>query len=156
LAARRRNFARTHRRRIQLDSGVALAFDLLLDPGKDFGVHRLRTGVSAPQSSAHGGEQEQRVRGNDQQNGKEKHILRPEDQAEYVELAFDQIEQHGLAPVPGQPADAVEDQLGYPDQCPTPGREDAADGPGMHLLVNFVKALLVEFRLEFDRGNLGL
>ena len=116
----------------------------------------MNSRLSAPQSSAHGGEQEQGVRRNDQQNGKEEHILWPEDQAEYVELAFDKIEQHGLAPVPGQPADAVEDQLGYPYQCPTPGREDAADGPGMHLLVDFVKALLVEFRLEFDRGNLWL
>jgi hypothetical protein len=50
---------------------------------------------------------EQRVGRNDQQDGKEKHILRPEDHPEDVKLALDQIEQHRLPPVPGQPAQAV-------------------------------------------------
>jgi hypothetical protein len=70
---------RAHRRRIELDSGVALAFDLLLDPGEYFRVHRLRAGVSAPQAPANGGKEEQRIGRNDQQDGKEKHVLRPED-----------------------------------------------------------------------------
>ena len=54
-------------------------------------------------------------------------VLRAQDQAEDVELARAQVEQHRLAAVPLQPGQAVEDQLRDPDQRPAPAGEPAAD-----------------------------
>ncbi|MEI2695140.1 MAG: hypothetical protein V9E90_08725 [Saprospiraceae bacterium] len=129
---------------VELDSCIALAFDLLLNPGEYFRIHRLRAGVSTPQAPANRSKEKQRIGRYDQQDGKEKHVLRPEDHPQDIKLALGQIEQHSLPSVPGQPTQAVIDELGNPDQRPAPGGEDAAYGPRVNLLVNFVKAFLDE------------
>ncbi|KAG1477929.1 hypothetical protein G6F54_014029 [Rhizopus delemar] len=54
---------------VQADARDAVAFDLALDPHEDFGVDRLRTGVTAEQPARHGGEEEQRQRRAHQQRG---------------------------------------------------------------------------------------
>jgi hypothetical protein len=56
----------------------------------------LRAGVATEQAPGDGGDEEQRVGGNDEQGGQVDDVLRPEDHAENVELAFDQVEQDGL------------------------------------------------------------
>jgi hypothetical protein len=131
--------AAVHRLLVELDPGVALAFDLLLDPREDFRINGLRAGIAAEQAAADRCEQEQRIGGNDQQDGQVEHILRPEHQAEDVELALDEIEQHGLAVIPGQPAEAVEDRLRDPDQCPPPFGEHALYRADVDLPVALVK-----------------
>ena len=120
-------------RLVQADAGHAVAFDLALDPHEDLGVDGLRTGVAAEQPAGHGGEQEQRQRRDHQQHRQVDHVLRPQHQAEQVELARAQVEQHGLAAIPLQPGQAVEDELGQKDEGDAPAREQAADGSRVDL-----------------------
>ena len=133
--------ARGHRLGIELHARISAAFDLLLDPHEDLGVDGLRASIAAEQAPADGGEQEQGVGGDDKEDRQVKDILRPEDQAENVKLALGQFEQHCLASVPGQPAEAVEYRLGNPDEGPAPGREPAADGAHMDILARLVERL---------------
>ena len=42
---------------IQTNAGRAVTLDLAFDPQENFAVHRLRTSVTAPQTSSYGGEQ---------------------------------------------------------------------------------------------------
>jgi hypothetical protein len=130
--------ARIHRLRVELHSRRTFALDLAFDPHQYLGVDRLRTGVAAEESPAHGGDQEQSIGGNHQQNRQIDDVLRPEDQAENVELAFDDMEENRLPAVPFEPAQAIEQSLGKEDHRPAPVIEeprDAADVDGLVLLV---------------------
>ena len=100
LGALAQQLVRAPRRRVELHARAAVALGPALHPQEDLGPHRLRTGVAAPQAAGDRGEEEQRQRGDDQQPGEEDEILRPEHQAEDVELARRQVEQHRLAAVP--------------------------------------------------------
>ena len=131
--------ARAHRLPVELDAGVTLAFDLLLYPHEDFRVDGLWTGITTEQATADCGKEEQGVGRDDQQDCEIDHVLWPEDQAENIELAFDQIEQNCLAAVPRQPAKTVEDCLGDPYQSPAPVGKDAGDGTHLNLLVLLVQ-----------------
>ena len=124
---------------VELHPLGAIALEAVLEPQEDLGVDRLRTGVAAPQSPTHRGEQEQPVGGDDQQSGQVDQVLRIQHQTEQVEAPADQIEQHRLAVVPHQPGQAVEDDLGEPHQGPAPLREIAADGARIDLLRLLVK-----------------
>src|SRR5208283_2892192 len=116
-------FFERERRAVETDSRQAIAFDLALDPGEDFRVHRLRTGVAAPQPAGDRGEEEERQGAQDQQHAQVDDVLRPEDEAEDVELARGKIEQDRLAPVPGKPWQPVIDRLGQKHQPPAPAGE---------------------------------
>ena len=95
------------RRLVEPDAGAAVAFEHLLDADEDFRPHRLRAGITAPQPPRQRCEEEQRQARDDQQQCQEDEILRPEGQAEHVELARRQIEQHGLVAIPVQPGEQV-------------------------------------------------
>ena len=139
LGAAQRELAAAQRCLVELHAGVAVAFDQVLDPHVHLGVHRLRAGVAAEQAPGDGGDQEQRVSRDDQQRSEVDHVLRPEDHAEDVELAFDQVEEDGLAPVPFEPQAAVEEDLGEQHQRNAPVVEKAAHALGVDFLAFLVK-----------------
>ncbi len=132
-----------HRRLVEAHARQALALDLALDPQEDLGVDGLRAGVAAPQAAGDRGEQEQRVGGDDQQHRQVDHVLRPEHQPEDVELARGDVEQHRLPVVPGEPGQAVEEDLRRPHQRPAPVGEHAGDRPRVDLLADLVEADLL-------------
>ena len=106
---------------IQPHSRDAVTLDLAFGPHEDLGVDRLRAGVAAPEPASHSGEEEQGQGRKHQQRRQKDQVLRIKQQAEDVEALRLQIEQHGLAPAPLQPGDAVEQQLREPDEDPAPG-----------------------------------
>src|SRR5262249_21762667 len=136
-------FVERHRRRVEPHARGALALDLALDPQEQLGVYRLRTGIAAPQAPGDRGKQEQRQRRDDQQHREVDDVLRPEHPAEDVELARRQVEKHRLAPVPGDPRQAVEDRLGEKYERPAPARERAVHRARIDLLAYFVEPDLV-------------
>ena len=138
------------RRRIEAHARLPLAFDLALDPQEDFRVDRLRARVAAPQPAGHGGEQKQRQRRQDQQHGQVDDVLRPEHDAEDVELARGQIEQHRLAVVPVQPRQAVEDHLRHDHQRDAPVGKRSGDRARIDLLADLVEA---DFVVAVRAGN---
>ena len=107
---------------IELATGKVIAFDACLDPGEDAGVDRLRTGKAAKQASGQRGDEEQRGGGDDQAEGKDQGVLRPQDQVEDIELLPWNVEQYGLATavgtIPVQPAQPIKDNLGEPYHDP--------------------------------------
>ena len=92
--------AEQQQRRQQAASGHQLA---IISPG------RTQERPQDSQTQRQGGEtaEEQRQGGDNQQPGKIEEILRPERQAEDVELASRQIQQDGLVTIPGQPGDPI-------------------------------------------------
>src|SRR5690606_37664532 len=64
--------------------------------------------IAAEQAPGERGEEEQRQRRDDQQQGEEQEVLGPEGEAEDVELARRQVEQHRLAIIPAQPGEGIE------------------------------------------------
>ena len=139
------------RRRVEADARQPIAFDLAFDPLEDFGVHRLRTRVAAPQAPGDRGEQEQRERGEDEEDREVDHVLRPEHPSEDVELARAEVEQDGLPVVPVQPRQPVEDRLRGEDEPPAPAREHAVHGARIDLLADLVERDL--FRRRRRRGR---
>jgi hypothetical protein len=75
------------RRGVELHALGAVALGPALHPDEDFRPHGLRAGVAAPQAPGERGEEEQREPRHHQQQGEEDEILRPEHEAEHVELA---------------------------------------------------------------------
>jgi len=154
LGALDADLAGIERRLVELDAGVAVAFDPVLDPHEQLGVHRLRAGVAAEQPPGDGGDEEQRVGGNDEEGGQVDDILRPEHGAENIELALDEVEQDGLAAVPFQPQATVEDDLGEKDEGDAPVVEEAAHALGVDFPAFFVErnfrdrfCLCIRFRM---------
>jgi hypothetical protein len=90
--------------------------------------------------------------GEDQPEGEEQCILRPEHEAEEVELFMGDVEEDGLAgdavALPVQPAGAVEDDLGKTDHGPAQAVEFAVDGLG-------VDFSLLAVKLELRFANLA-
>ncbi len=101
LAGLDAELARGERPGVELGARIAVALEEALDPEEDLGVDRLRAGIAAPEPSRDRGEEEERHRGDDEERGEVDEILRPEDQAEDVELARAEIEEDRLAVVPG-------------------------------------------------------
>ena len=89
-----------HRRLVQFHALVAITLDLLLDPHENLGIHRLRTRIAAPKPPSDGCEEEQGIGRDDQQDCEKENVLRPEDPAKYVELAFRKVKENGLATIP--------------------------------------------------------
>jgi hypothetical protein len=87
-------------------------------------VHRLRTGIAAPQAPGNGGPPEQAKGTQDQQGSQINKILRPENQAEQVELALHQVEIDRLPAIPMQPGQA-EKHRGKHNGCNAPVVEAA-------------------------------
>jgi hypothetical protein len=143
-------FAGIHRRRIEFHAGRTVAFDAPLYPHEYFRVDRLRARIAAPDASGDGGHKKETQRTDDQQQGQIDHILRPEHEPENVELALKQIEQHGLAAIPWQPGQTVEDHLRDPDHGPPEGVETPLDAPRLNLLARRVEVTLV--CSHFDDG----
>src|SRR5690606_8806354 len=136
---------------VQADAGQAVAFDLALDPHEDFGVDGLGTGVAAEQPPGHGREQEQGKGGDQQQDGQVDDVLRPEDHAEDIELAFQQVEQHGLAAMPFDPGQTIEDDLREIHHPDPPAGEHARDGAGIDLLA-YIDQRLLDLRRGASRS----
>ena len=129
-------------RLVELPARDMVAFQPVFHPHEDFGVHGLRAGVAAPQAAGHRGEQEQRQRGKNQQAGQVDEILRPEHQAENIEFACGQIEQHRLAVVPMQPGHTVIERLGQQHQRDAPIGEHAVHRARLDFLPDRVELLL--------------
>jgi hypothetical protein len=99
----------------------------------------LRTGVAAPKASTDCGEQEQRQRADEQQAGQVDEVLRIQHGAEQIKATLNDVEQHCGALVPGEPGQAVEDQLRDPDHRPAPACEQATDCAWINLASNLVE-----------------
>ncbi len=120
LGQLQRELARRQRLAVEDHPLHTVALDATLDPHEDLGVDGLRAGVAAPQAATDRSEEEQRDGGDDQQRREEDDVLRPQHQAEEVEAARAEVEQHRLALVPHQPRQAVEHDLRRPDRGPAP------------------------------------
>ena len=133
------DLARGHWPLVELHACRAIPLNLVLDPHEDFGIHRLRAGVTAEQAAGNGGEQEQRIGRDDQQQREIENILRPQDQAKQIELALYQMHQNRLTPIPFEPRGSVEQDLCDPHQNPAPGIPPALDVADIYLFVLLVK-----------------
>ena len=85
-----------HRRLVELDAGVAVAFDGAFDDEKQVDPDGLRAGIAAPGPADRRGEQEQAEAGHHQQPGDEVELLRPDLDEEEVEAPVGQVDQDGL------------------------------------------------------------
>ncbi|MPM94579.1 hypothetical protein SDC9_141725 [bioreactor metagenome] len=88
--------AEAHRSGIEPQACQVVALDPRFYPGKDARINRLRASKAAEQAPGEGSDQEQRRRRNDQHQGQQERILRPENQAEQIELFVGDVEQHRL------------------------------------------------------------
>ena len=86
---------------VELHAGVAVPFEAAFNPEKNLGVNRLWTGVTAPETTGDRCEQEKGERAHDQQTCQVNKILRPQHHAKEIKLSGTQIEQDGLAAIPG-------------------------------------------------------
>ncbi len=144
---------------VEPDARDAVALDLALDPQEDLGVDRLRTGIAAEQPSGDRGEQEQRQRRDHQQYRQVDHVLRPQHQAEQIELARAEVEQHRLAAVPLQPRRAVEHQLRGQHHGDAPVGEGPAHGARIDLAPDLVQRGLGRvdaWRVHGCSGRVGM
>ena len=119
---------------VQPHAQGAVTLDLALDPHEYLAVHRLRTGVAAPQPPGDCGEQEKGQGRNHEQAREVDEVLWVEHQPEDVEAACVQVKQHSLPLTPFEPWQAIEDQLRQKDHGPSPACKHALDGPGIDLL----------------------
>src|SRR5690606_31447886 len=99
LGAAAQQLVGAYRRRVELDTRVALAFGDALGPHENPGPHGLRTGITAPDAPGEGGDEEQAEGADDQQEGQQKEVLWLKGGTEDMELACGQIPQHRLATV---------------------------------------------------------
>ena len=116
---------RAPRRLVELHALRAVALGNPLHPQEGLGPDGLRAGVAAPDPAGDGREEEQAERRDHQQPGEEDEVLRPERQAEDVELARRQVEQDRLASAPARPGREIEEAEQHPDREVAPGREAA-------------------------------
>src|SRR5512139_4028936 len=128
-----------HWRLVQLHPGRTVTFDPVLDPHEYFCVYRLRAGVATEQPPGNGGEQKQRIGGNDQEQREIENILRPQNQAEQIKLALDQMKKNRLAIIPDDPWQAIKKNLREPDEHPAPGVPPTLDVADIDLLVFLVE-----------------
>ena len=126
-------FVKRPGRRIELYTLRALTFDDLLEPQKYLGVDGLWAGVPTTQAPRHGREQKQREGPQNHQENQIDRVLRPQYQVKEIELALVDIKQDRLTAMPGQPAQTIENDLGQPDENPSPPRRDATDRPWVNL-----------------------
>ena len=141
---------------VQPHAQGAVTLDLALDPHEYLAVHRLRTGVAAPQPPGDCGEEEQGQGRNHEQAREVDEVLRVEHQPEDVEAARVQVKQHSLPLTPFEPRQAIEDQLRQKDHGPSPACEHALDGPGIDLLGRSVEGdgvIVVILHRRRDDGN---
>ena len=120
----------------QANLARAVALDPAFDPDQHLGEDGLRTGVAAPDPPGECREEEERQRRHHQQGGEVDQVLRPEHQAEEVELARRQVEQKGLPVFPAQPGQTVENPQGEKERRVAQPREAAVHDARMDLLVN--------------------
>ena len=101
----------------------AVALDPVFDPQHDFGVHRLRAAIAAPQPAGQRRPPEQPQRTDNQRASQIHQILRPETPGKQKNpLAF-QIQPDGLVAIPAQPGRAQKNQLGEQHHGHPPGVE---------------------------------
>ena len=140
---------------VELHARRAFAFNFCFDPQQDFGIDRLRTDIAAKQAPSDGSHQKEGISGNNEEKRQIEHVLRPEYQAEEIELPLDDMKEHCLAPVPLQPAGAVENELGEPHHTPAPVGKQAGYAARIDLLVLLVEALGIDDG-NFDAGVVRL
>ena len=146
LCAAPDDFVEAPRRLIEADACVARTFGDLLDPHEDRGPHGLRARVAAPDATDDGRHGEQRERRDDQQPREQHEILRPEREAEDVEVPRRQIEQHRLAAAPVEPRQTeVADQ-----QRPAGIQPNALEAP-----VDCAREDLLAALVQVDRRETG-
>ena len=85
-------------RQFQLLGAVAL--DFLLNPEKNLGINRVRTGITTPDTAKQGGGKKEQQREPQQDKRQQNKILRPDIQAKNIEAAVRQVEKNRLATVP--------------------------------------------------------
>ncbi len=142
--------------RLQLDTLVALAFGDLFAPHEQPGERALRAGVAAPHPAGEHGDRKQAEGADDQQRRQQDEVLRPERGAEYVELAFGQVPQYGLATAPVQPHRAEKRQEQKACTSHAQGAVQAGEATGMDLVIaGFGLHLLRVRRLVDFHGSDG-
>ena len=139
LAELAQEFVGAHRRFVQLDALVAVAFGDLFAPHEDPRPHALRAGIAAPHAPGVHRDKEQAERGDDQDARQQDEVLRPEGCAENKELTFRQIPPHSLVTAPVQPhrAEVEQEQRGTAEHAQI--AEQASEGTGVDLLARGVE-----------------
>src|SRR5450830_2102705 len=130
-----------HRRIVQLDALVAVAFGDLFAPHEDPRPHALRAGIPAPDTPGVHRDEEQAKGRDDQDAREEDEVLGPEGCTENKELTFRQVPPHGLVAAPVQPHRAEVEQ----EQTSTAEHAQVAEQPGEGAGVDFLSR-----RVEID------
>ena len=119
----------------------AIALDHPLHPHEHFGVDRLRAGIAAPQSSGHCGEEKKRKGRDNQEPCQVDEVLGIQDQTKQEKPAILKREEYRRAVTPGQPGQAIKENLRGPDQGPAPAREPTRHRARIDLAANFKERL---------------
>ena len=138
---------------IQANTCTAVTLDLVLDPHKNFGVYRLWTRKTAPQTPSHCGKQKQRQRTDNQQTRQINEILRIQHVTEQIKASRPQVKQDHLALAPIQPRQTIKNQLRQPHHGPAPAHKTPADGARINLFVRFKKRYGFFLAIRFDRND---
>ena len=156
------------RRRVEAHARIAVAVDEAVDVLEHVGPHGLGTGIAAPGAADRAGHEEEADARHDQQARDEVEFMRPDLDAEHVEAAVGEIDQHRLvgrvgATVPADPRRAVVDREGDDHDQPLEAAERPVDALVVNRLARFVELLgqvlagrlvrLVPPRSGFRAGN---
>ena len=96
-------------RAVELHLRRAVALEETLDPEEHLGPDRLWAGIAAPEPPGQRREKEKAETREDEQGREIDEVLRPEGQAEEIELARGEVEDDGLVTFPTEPGQTVED-----------------------------------------------
>lgn len=123
-----------HRRLVQLDALVAVAFGDLFAPHVDPSPHALRAGITAPDAAGIHSDKEQAKRRHDQNARQQDEVLWPECRTEDEEFTFWQVPPDGLVAAPVQPyrTEVQQEQAGTAEHPQV--AEQASEGTGVDFL----------------------
>src|SRR5471032_332468 len=141
-----------HRRLVQLDALVTVAFGDLFAPHENPCPHALRAGVTAPDAAGVHRDEEQAKRRHDQDAREQDEILGPEGRAKNKEFTLRQVPPYGLVAAPVQPhrAEVEQEQTGAPEHPQI--AEQTGEGTGVDFLPRCVEIDGV-IRIFGRRGN---
>ena len=106
------DFSEIPRRFFQLQAFVAVAFNQVVDPQHDFGVNRLRAGITAPQTSGNRRPPKQPEGANHQQQRKVNQVTHAQRQPENEEMPVRNVENDRLTAAPVEPWNHIKHKLG--------------------------------------------
>ncbi len=130
-------FTERPRRFVEANTGYPITFYLAFYPHENFGIDRLRTGISTKQASGQCRKQEQTVSGNNKYDGHIKYILRPQYHTKKIKFSGAKIKQNSLTVIPLQPWQAIKNNLCKKNENDPPAGKDTGYRSGINLRPEF-------------------